>query len=162
APQQPFQAGHQHGRVLARHGDRLGPAGVVAGGRGVGPGIGLGACPGGGARSGIGGGRGAVGGGHVVTKWTTTAMAKVMVAAMARLNAMMMPMPSALMATEAELRPRCQSFWRIASETYRPITKPMGRPRKGITKMPTTPEASPTRIGHIGTSCRCRRRPVRT
>src|SRR5699024_6009579 len=105
---------------------------------------------------GLGGAVASVGECHVRTKWTTTATAKVIVDSIARENSMRIPMPRALMATQAEVMPFCQSCWRTTSEMYRPITKPIGRPRKGMTKIPTTPEARPTRTGHIGTSAACR------
>src|SRR5699024_10519282 len=125
--QQALQTRDQHGGVLARGEGRIGRGGA-AGGR----------CVGG---AGTGGG---VGAGHAKAKWTTTATAKAIVESMARENSMRMPRPRAFIAIQAEVRPLRQSFCRTASERYRPSSKPSGRPRNGITKMPTTPEAIAT------------------
>src|SRR5699024_7386043 len=127
ADEQALQPGDQHGGVLgaAQGPDGRGAGGVALRAGGVGPG-------------GTGGGGEGV---HAVTKWTTTARAKVMVESMARENSMRMPVPSALMATTAELTPRRQSCRRRDSAMYRPSRNPIGRPRNGMTKKPTMPEA---------------------
>src|SRR5699024_3625345 len=147
APEQALDAGDQDGRMLAGVIGHDGPtAGAAAGtGAGIGGAGGLGAL---------------VGESHARTKWTTTATAKVMVDSIARLNSMRIPTPRALMASQAEGMALPQSCRRNACEAERPMRKPIGSPRKGITKMPTMPEARPTSTGHIGTSAACRRLPV--
>src|SRR5699024_3640856 len=127
ALQQWLPARDQRGGMLARGEGRIGRGGAT-GARRVGG-------------AGAGGG---VGAGHAETKWTTTATAKAIVESMARENSMRMPRPRAFIAIQAEVRPFRQSSCRTASQVYRPSRKPSGRPRNGITKMPTIPEAIAT------------------
>src|SRR5690606_38611853 len=83
-------------------------------------------------------------GGHAITKCTMTAIAKVNVDSTARENSMRIPVPRAFSAIHVLSRPFLQSFSRSDSATYRPARNPIGSPRKGMTKKPTTAAAIAT------------------